>query len=125
MDQEIIFSKIENLGSILEKIGEVFLCNMEMNSAPTYLNLENIVCLNVNVTEKNIMAVSLQMTVCGLLKGENMLISHDLALSSNGEDEPTDPPKSFLKCNVETESTCKYENSSYFLPNSDAGWQNI
>ena len=118
-NQEIIFSKIKNLGSILEKIGEVFLCNMEMNLAPTYLNLENIVCLNVNVTEKNITAVSLQTTICGLRKGENMLISHDLTLSSDGEDEPTDRSKTFLKCNAETESTPKYENSSYFSPNSD------
>ena len=108
-----------NITSILEKIGEVFLCNMKMNSAPTYLTLENIVCLNVEVTEKNITAVSLQTTVCGLLKGENMLISHYLALSSNDEDEATAPPNSFLKCNMDTESASVYENSSYFSPSSD------
>ena len=51
-NREIIFSKIENLGNILEKIGEVFLCNVEMNSTPTYVNLENTVCLNLNITEK-------------------------------------------------------------------------
>ena len=51
-NKEIIFSKIENLGNILEKIGEVFLCNVEINSAPTYLNLENAVCLNLDISEK-------------------------------------------------------------------------
>ena len=86
-----------------------------MNSAPTYLNLAHMVCLNVDITDKNITAISLQTTVCGLLKGENMSISHDLALSSDDEDGPTTPPKSFEKCSMETE----YENSSYFSPNSD------
>ena len=38
-NREIIFSKIENLGDIFEKIGEVFLCYVEINSTPTYLNL--------------------------------------------------------------------------------------
>ena len=119
VNREIIFSKIENLGSILEKIGEAFLCNIEMNSAPTYLNLENMVCLNVDITDNNITAISLQTTVCSLLKGENVCISCDLALSSNEEDGPMTPPKSFLKCSMETESTSENENSSYFSPNSD------
>ena len=61
-NREIVFSKIENLGNILEKIGETFLCNVEINSAPTYLNLENAVCLNLNISEKNITAASLQAT---------------------------------------------------------------
>ena len=116
-NQEIIFSKIENLGNILEKIGEAFLCNIEINSAPTYLNLENAVCLNLNISEKNITAASLQATIFGLMKGENDLISHDLALSSEDEDAPITPPKSFLKSNAETE--CVSDNSSSFLPNSD------
>ena len=77
VNREIIFSKIENLGSFLEKIGEAFLCNIEMNSTPTYLNLENMVCLNVSVTDKKITAISLQTTVCSLLKGENVYISDD------------------------------------------------
>ena len=117
VNREIIFSKIENLGSILEKIGEAFLCNIEMNSTPTYLNLENMVCLNLDITESYITAMSLQATVSALLKGENMCISHDnLGLSSDEEEGPMTPPKSFLKCSTETEST---ENSSYFSPNSD------
>ena len=62
LTKKIIFSKIENLGNILEKIGEVFLCNVEINSTPTYLNLENVVCLNLNISEKNITAASLQAT---------------------------------------------------------------
>ena len=117
VNREIIFSKIENLGSILEKIGEAFLCNIEMNSTPTYLNLENMVCLNLDITESYITAMSLQATVSALIKGENMCISRDdLALSSDEEEESMTPPKSFLKCSTETEST---ENSSYFSPNSD------
>ena len=119
VSREIIFSKIENLGSILEKIGEAFLCNIEMNSTPTYLNLENMVCLNVDITDNNITAISLQTTVCGLLKRENVCISRDLALSSDEEDGPLTPPKSFLKCSTETESMSENENSSYFSPNSD------
>ena len=124
VNREIIFSKIENLGSILEKIGEAFLCNIEMNSAPTYLNLENMVCLNVGVTDKNITAISLQTTVCGLLKGENVCISHDLALSSEEEEGHTTPPKSFLKCNTETESASENENSSYFSPSKISEFRN-
>ena len=117
VNREIIFSKIENLGSILEKIGEAFLCNIEMNSTPTYLNLENMVCLNLDITESYITAMSLQATVSALIKGENMYIScDDLALSSDEEEESVTPPKSLLKCSTETEST---ENSSYFSPNSD------
>ena len=116
-NREIIFSKIENLENILEKIGEVFLCNVEINSAPTYLNLENAVCLNLNISEKNITAASLQATIFGLMKGENDLISHDLALSSEDEDASITPPKNFLKSNVEPE--CISDNSSSFLPNSD------
>ena len=116
-NREIIFSKIENLGNILEKIGEAFLCNVEINSALTYLNLENAVCLNLNISEKNITAASLQATIFGLMKGENNLISHDLALSSEDEDALITPPKNFLKYNVEME--CVSNNSSSFLPNSD------
>ena len=86
-NREIIFSKIENLRNILEKIGEVFLCNMEMNSAPTYLNLENMVFLNLNISEKTITADSVQATIFGLLKDINPSISHDLALSSDDDDE--------------------------------------
>ena len=116
-NREIIFSKIENLGNILEKIGEVFLCNVEMNSVPTYLNLENTVCLNLDISEKTIAATSLQATIFGLIKGENDIISHDLALSSDDEDAPVAPPKSFLKFDAETE--CASDNTSSFLPNSD------
>ena len=116
-NREIVFSKIENLRNILEKIGEMFLCNVEINSAPTYLNLENAVCLNLNISEKNITAASLQATIFGLMKGENDLISHDLALSSEDEDTSITPPKNFLKSNVEPE--CVSDNSSSFLPNSD------
>ena len=76
-NREIIFSKIENLRNILEKIGEVFLCNVEINSAPTYLNFENAVCLNLNISEKIITAASLQATIFGLMKGENDLISQE------------------------------------------------
>ena len=89
-----------------------------MNSAPTYLNLENMVCLNVDITDNNITAISLQTTVCCLLKGENVCISHDLAMSRDQEDGPKTPPKIFLKCSTETESTSENENSSYFSPNS-------
>ena len=116
-NQEIIFSKIENLGNILEKIGEVFLCNVEINSAPTYLNLENAVCLNLDISEKNIKAASLQSTIFSLMKGDNDLISYDLALSSEDENVSITPPKNFLKSNVEPE--CVSDNSSSFLPNSD------
>ena len=94
-NQEITFSKIENPGNILEKIGETFLCNVEINSEPTYLNLENAVCLNLNINEKNITAASLQATIFGLMKGENDLILHDLALSSEDEDVPITPQKVF------------------------------
>ena len=94
-NREIIFSKIENLRNILEKIGEVFLCNVEINSAPTYLNLEIAVCLNLNISEKNITATSLQATIFSLMKGENDLISHDLALSSEDEDASITPLKIF------------------------------
>ena len=88
-----------------------------MNSTPTYLNLENMVCLNLDITESYITAMSLQATVSALIKGENMYIScDDLALSSDEEEESVTPPNSFLKCSTETEST---ENSSYFSPNSD------
>ena len=90
---------------------------MEIKSAPTYLNLENVVCLNLNISEKNITAASLQATIFGLMKGENYLISHDLALSSENEDVPITPHKSFLKSKTETE--CVSDNSSSFLPNSD------
>ena len=86
-NREIIFSKIENLRNILEKIGEVFLCNMEMNSAPTYLNLENMVCLNLNISEKTITADSVQATIFGLLKDEYPSILHNLPLSSDDDDE--------------------------------------
>ena len=123
-NREIIFSKIEHLGSMLEKIGEVFLCNVEMNSAPTYLNMENMVCLNLNITESNLTVKSLQATIFGLLKGED--VSHDLALSSDDDDAPVVPPENFLKCteNTGTESdanpgTESDANSSYFTPNSD------
>ena len=119
-NREIIFSKIENLRNILEKIGEVFLCNVEMNSKPTYLNLENAVCLNLNISEKTIAAESVQATIFGLLKDECPSISDDLGLSSDNyddEDAPITPPESFLKCNTETE--CASDNSSSFLPNSD------
>ena len=95
-NREIVFSKIENLGNILEKIGEAFLCNVEINSAPTYLKLENAVCLNLNISEKNITAASLQATIFGLMKGENDLISHDLALSSEDEDTSITPPKNLM-----------------------------
>ena len=88
-----------------------------MNSAPTYLNLENSVCLNLDISEKNIKAASLQSTIFGLMKGENDFISHDLALSSEDEDASITPPKNFLKSNVEPE--CVSDNSSSFLPNSD------
>ena len=74
-------------------------------------------CLNLNISEKNITAASLQATIFGLMKGENDLISHDLALSSEDEDAPITPPKSFLKSNAETE--CVSDNSSSFLSNSD------
>ena len=94
-NREIVFSKIENLGNILEKIGEVFLCNVEINSAHTYLNLENTVCLNLDISEKKITAASLQATIFGLMKGENDIISHDLALSSDDEDAPLTPLKVF------------------------------
>ena len=90
-NREIIFSKIENLRNILEKIGEVFLCNVEMNSTPTYLNLENTVCLNLNISEKTIAAESVQATIFGLLKDEHPLISDDLGLSSD-DDKDEDPP---------------------------------
>ena len=90
-NREIIFSQIENLRNILEKIGEVFLCNMEMNSAPTYLNLENVVCLNLNISEKTITVDSVQATIFSLLKS----ILHDLALCSDDEDAPITPPKVF------------------------------
>ena len=90
---------------------------MEINSTPTYLNLENAVCLNLNISEKNITAASLQAPIFGLMKGENDLISHDLALSSEDEDALITPPKNFLKSNVETEYIS--DNSSSFLPNSD------
>ena len=90
---------------------------MELNSAPTYLNLENAVCLNLNISEKNITAASLQATIFGLMKGENDLISHDLALSSEDEDASITLPKNFLKSNIEPE--CVSDNSSCFLPNSD------
>ena len=116
-NRKIVFSKIENLRNILEKIGETFLCNVEINSAPTYLNLENAVCLNLNISEKNIMAASLRATIFGLMKGESNLISHDLALSSEDEDASITPTKNFLKSNVEPE--CIFDNSSSFLPNSD------
>ena len=119
VNREIIFSKIENLGNILEKIGEAFLCNIEMNSAPTYLNLAHTVCLNVSITEEDITAISLQTTVCGLLKGESMSISQDLALSSEGEDGPMSPNKCFEMCKSETISMSENENSSHFSPNSD------
>ena len=69
--------------------------------------------------KKNITAVSLQATVCSLLKGEND-VSHDFDLSSNDEDAPIGPPKSFLKYNMATESaSSKNENSLSFSPNSD------
>ena len=116
-NREIIFFKIENLGTILEKIGEVFLCNLEIDSTPTYLNLENAVCLNLDVSEKNIKAANLQSNIFGLMKGENDLISHNLALSSEDQDASITPPKNFLKSNVEPE--CVSDNSSSFLPNSD------
>ena len=51
------------------------------------------------------------------MKGENDLISHDFALSSEDEDASINPPKNFLKSNVELE--CVSDNSSSFLPNSD------
>ena len=51
------------------------------------------------------------------MKGENKFILHDLAFSSEDEDAPITLPKSFLKCNTETE--CTADNSSSFLPNSD------
>ena len=93
-NREIIFSKIENLRNILEKIGEVFLCNMEMNSTPTYLKLENTVCLNLNISGKTITADSVQATIFGLLKDEHPSISDDLGLSSDDDDEdaPITPP---------------------------------
>ena len=90
---------------------------MEINSTPTYLNLENAVCLNLNISEKNITAASLQATIFGLMKGENDFILHDLALSSEDEDASITPPKNFLKSDVEPE--CVSNNSSSFLPNSD------
>ena len=117
LTEKLFSPKIENLRNILEKIGEAFLCNVEINSTPTYLNFENAVCLNLNISEKNITAASLQATIFGLMKGENNLISHDLALSSEDEDAPITPSKNFLKSNVELE--CVSDNSSSFLPNSD------
>ena len=74
-------------------------------------------CLNLNISEKHITAASLQAAIFGLMKGENDLILHDLALSSEDEDASITPPKNFLKSNVEPE--CISDNSSSFLPNSD------
>ena len=48
-----------------------------------------------------------------------MGISHDLALSSEDEDSPMSPPKSFEMCKSETISMPENENSSHFSPNSD------
>ena len=67
--------------------------------------------------KKTSKAASLQSTIFGLMKGENDLISHDLALSSEDEDASITPPKNFLKSNMEPE--CISDNSSFFLPNSD------
>ena len=59
-NQKIIFSKIDHLGTVLQKIRETFLCNIEINNDLTHMNHVNMMSLNLHITDVDILVINLQ-----------------------------------------------------------------
>ena len=110
VNRKFTFKSIDNVQTLLRSVGKIFMCNIEMNDVPLYSDLENMIILNLKITENNIQVISLLPTLCGM-PSEKPIIQNELDLSSSdSEEEVVNPPASFLA------STSNDDNTTPFTP---------
>ena len=114
VNRKFTFKSIDNVQTLLSSVGKIFMCNIEMNDVPLYSDLENMIILNLKITENNIQVISLLPTLCGM-PSEKPIIQHELDLSSSEseEEEVVNPPNSFLA------PTSNDDNTTPFTPSGE------
>ena len=114
VNRKFTFKSIDNVQTLLSSVGKIFMCNIEMNDVPLYSDLENMIILNLKITENNIQVISLLPTLCGM-PSEKPIIQNELDLSSSESEveEAVNPPNSFLA------STSNDDNTTPFTPSGE------
>ena len=114
INRKFTFKSIDNVQTLLTSVGKIFMCNIEMNDVPLYSDVENMIILNLKITENNIQVISLLPTLCGM-PSEKPIIQNELDLSSSDseEEEEVKPPPSFLP------STSSDDNTTPFTPSGE------
>ena len=98
VNKKFTFKSIGDVETLLTCVGKIFMCNIEMNGTTLYTTPENMMILNLKITENDIQVITLLPTLCGM-PSENPIIQNELDLSSSDseeEEEEVKPPASFL-----------------------------
>ena len=96
VNKKFTFKSIGDVEMLLTCVGKIFMCNIEMNGMTLYTTPENMMILNLKITENDIQVITLLPTLCGM-PSENPIIQNELDLSSSdSEEEEVKPPASFL-----------------------------
>ena len=113
LNRKFTFKSIDDVQTLLSSVGKIFMCNIEMNDTPLYSGLENMIILNLKITENNIQAISLLPTLCGM-PSEKPILQNELDLSSSEseEEEVINPPNSFLAPPSNDDNTTPFTPSS-------------
>ena len=98
INKKFTFKSIDDVKTLLTSVGQIFMCHIEMNKVSLYSTLENMMILNLKITENDIQVISLLPTLCGM-PSEKPIIQNELDSSSSDseeEEEEVKPPPSFL-----------------------------
>ena len=96
INKKFTFKSANDVKTLLTSVGQIFMCNIEMNNVSFYSTLENMMILNLKITENDIQVISLLPTLCGM-PSDKPIIQNELDLSSSdSEEEEVKPPPSFL-----------------------------
>ena len=102
VNKKMVFKEMKNVHTLLTEIGELFLCNIQINDEIIHMSAENFMILNYRVDEKSIKNINLTPTMFGLHNTAQtstlgLISEFDLSDSEEEEEESVvQPPASFL-----------------------------
>ena len=127
VNKKMVFKEMKDVRTLLTEIGELFLCNIQVNDEIIHMSAENFMILNYRVDEKSIRNINLTPTMFGLHNTAqtstlSLCSEFDLSDSEEEEESPVQPPASFLSADsdpfgLETMATANLgtdENTSPF-----------
>ena len=106
VNKKMIFKDIKNVQTLLTEIGELFLCNIQINDEIIHMSAENFMILNYKVNENSIKQMNITPTMFGLhntAQTSTLGLSSEFDLSDSEEEEESvvEPPASFLSSNTD------------------------